>query len=1143
MTRPIVPKPMSLKSSSSAGCRILLFSFLIAVSVGGLQAASRATDGLQVLYVFGSADGAIVKDRSGAGAPVNLRIGDLNAVRRSAGSLEITSRTIIQSDEAPKRLIEALRKSREITIEAWIQPANLSQSGPARIVTLSPNTGERNFTLGQERDQFEVRVRTTKTDGNGIPSIRSAGATVSKKLTHVVYTRDRAGKARVFIDGRGGSDEKVRGDFSNWSGDYRLGLANELTGDRPWLGTFRLVAVFSRALSPAEVVENFKAGVGAAAGKAATVATARESAVPAPAEKPGSTVVGNGRASRGLLAFYDFSSSNGAVVRDRSDVGEPVDLRIGNPDAVVRSKGSLAVRGKAGIKTLEPPGRIIGAIRRSNELTIEAWISPADDKQAGPARIVTLSRNGNERNFTLGQDGDDYDVRLRTLSTSGNGIPSLATSGGKLKAALTHVVYTRDHSGKARIYLNGKKATEGDVPGGTDNWHGQFHLGLADEISDSRQWKGTYRMVALYSRDLEEAEILQNFRAGPDAGLGAPDASTGREISRAAHHFNTKIAPLISKHCLECHDSSTRKGKLDLSHKAAALAWENGDLIKRGKSTESVMWKVVESNEMPDEREPLSAEEKALLKSWIDSGAEWSLDFIDPATYAHGDDGTHENWLRRLTVEEYIRTVRAATGVDIGKEARELLPRDLRADGFSNTAYNLNVDFKHVEAYAKLAGIIVERMDALEFAARFSKSRDLSTDATMRKFVLSMGKWLLRGPLETREEATYSGIATTVASAGGDYEEAVRYLIEAMLQSPRFIYRIENQKGDGTAWPVGEFELASRMSFIIWGASPDKELMDAAETGELFSREAVAAQVKRMLGDPRAVERSAEFASEWLNLNRLDHMAPSPKKFPNWEPKLAADMRAESLAFFHDVVWKRKRPLSDLFNAQIAYVTPRLARHYGLKPAGEGLSRYDVSSVPGRGGLLTQGSILTIGGDEASMVTRGLFVLHDVLRGVVKDPPAGLDTTPVPTKPGLSQRKIAEDRVQNKSCGGCHSKFEPLAYALEKFDGVGAWREIDEHGNKLREDGEILIPGEGKAIPYKTTAELMDLLAGSDRVRQTITWKLTQFALGRPLGAADAPILDIIHTQAQKNGGTYESLINAIIMSDLVQTTRTERDE
>src|SRR5690606_7302145 len=136
----------------------------------------------------------------------------------------------------------------------------------------------------------------------------------------------------------------------------------------------------------------------------------------------------------------------------------------------------------------------------------------------------------------------------------------------------------------------------------------------------------------------------------------------------------------------------------------------------------------------------------------------------------------------------------------------------------------------------------------------------------------------------------------------------------------------------------------------------------------------------------------------------------------------------------------------------------------------KGLTRYDLKSVPGRGGLLTHGSVLTVGGDDASMVTRGLFVLHDLLRGVVKDPPPCVDTTPVPSKPGRTQRAVAEARVANANCGGCHAKFEPLAYGLEKFDGIGAYYEQDRHGNTLREDGEILFPGSAEPIPYKSSA-------------------------------------------------------------------------
>jgi hypothetical protein len=206
----------------------------------------------------------------------------------------------------------------------------------------------------------------------------------------------------------------------------------------------------------------------------------------------------------------------------------------------------------------------------------------------------------------------------------------------------------------------------------------------------------------------------------------------------------------------------------------------------------------------------------------------------------------------------------------------------------------------------------------------------------------------------------------------------------------------------------------------------------------------------------------------------------------------------------------------------------------------DAMVRYDLSHVPGRGGLLTQGSVLTVGGDDASTVTRGLFVMHELLRGIVRDPPPCVDTTPVPTKPGLTQRAIAESRLANQSCAGCHSKFEPLSFALEKFDGLGAYHEVDEHGNKLREDGSILFPGQERAVRYQSAAELMDLLAGSVRVRETLTWKVTQFALGRPLDAEDAPIVARIHDAAQQAGGTYTGLMTAIVTSDLVRMTRTE---
>ena len=844
------------------------------------------------------------------------------------------------------------------------------------------------------------------------------------------------------------------------------------------------------------------------------------------------------RSGDGLVALYDFRLAKGSIVKDRSGVGKPLDLKIENPKNVRRTKGTLEVRGKTLIRSDKPAAKVFNAVRRSGEITIEAWVRPANAKQDGPARMVTLSGGSSERNFTLGQEGDKVDVRLRTTKTSGNGIPSLNSPGRSLAPRLTHIVYTRNRGGRARLFLNGKQQAEKRVPGAMANWNGKYRLALANELSSDRPWLGTFHLVAIYSRDLSVGEVAQHFKAGVNARSTGAQLAT-RKQSPKEQFFDREIAPLLSRHCLECHDTVNHKGRLDLSKKSTAFATAKKEtVIVPGKSAESLLWEVVEADDMPNERDSLSVDEKKLLRKWIDDGAVWAGEEIDPLAHTH-DRRVNQNWVRRLTVPEYIETVRSLTGVDIAKEARETLPPDIRADGFSNTAYNLTVDLKHIEAYSRLAGIIVGKMNVRQFAKRFSKKRGF-TDDVMRDLVAKMGKWLLRAPLEEHEVAAFRGISTTVAAAGGTFEEALSLLVEAMLQSPRFLYRVENERGDGTAWPVSEYELASRMSYIIWGAPPDTQLLEAAENGQLFEDDSLEAQLRRMLDDPRAAKRSAEFVHEWLNLGRLANMKPNPEKFPQWNADLANDMRAETIAFFDDVVWKQNRPLADLLNAKLTYATPRLARHYGLPVQRGGLARYDLKSVPERGGLLTQGSVLTIGGDEASMVTRGLFVLRDLLRSGVKDPPPSVNTEPVLSKAGLTQRNIARKRIADKTCGGCHIKFEPLAFGLEKFDGIGAFHEKDEHGNTLRDDGEILFPGTAKTVPYDSSAELMNLLAGSDRVQQCLTWKVAQFALGRPLGPADSRTLDKVHQAAQKGGGTYASLMRAIIKSDLVQKTQTE---
>ncbi len=374
-------------------------------------------------------------------------------------------------------------------------------------------------------------------------------------------------------------------------------------------------------------------------------------------------------------------------------------------------------------------------------------------------------------------------------------------------------------------------------------------------------------------------------------------------------------------------------------------------------------------------------------------------------------------------------------------------------------------------------------------------------------------------------------------AAGYSFEQALRAAFKGVLLSPDFLFLHE------TPGPLDDFALANRLSYFLWSSMPDEELLRLAAESKLSEPDVLHEQVERLLRHPKAAAFTENFVGQWLGLRDIDMTEPSHLLYPEYDHMLKVSMIREAELFFEEVL-RENLSLANFISSDFSMLNGRLARHYGLPVRSDmtagTLARYDLTDVPARGGLLTQGSVLTVGGDDASMVARGLFVLHELLRGVVRDPPPGIDATPVPSQPGLTQRLIAESRLKNMSCTGCHAKFEPLAFGLEKFDGLGTFHDKDEFDNVLRDDGSILLPGESEPIPYKSSRELMDLLAASPRVQESFTWKVTQFAIGRPLGAEDVPLVTGIHEEARRRGGTYQALMTAIVTSDLVLLSRTE---
>jgi parallel beta-helix repeat protein len=230
---------------------------------------TRATEGPLVLYTFEEGSGTAIHDLSGIGVPLDLSIEDPTAVRWSEGAISIRSATAISSQSAATKVAEACRATNEVSLEAWFRPANTRQDGPARIVTISAGTRERNLTLGQgqwsgrPKDVYDTRLRTTEQSLNGRPSLLSQRGSVLEALTHMVFSRAATGKAVVYVNGEIQTEDSIRGDLSNWDDGFPLVLGNEPTGDRPWLGELYLVAVYCRALSHGEVERNYAAGEGA----------------------------------------------------------------------------------------------------------------------------------------------------------------------------------------------------------------------------------------------------------------------------------------------------------------------------------------------------------------------------------------------------------------------------------------------------------------------------------------------------------------------------------------------------------------------------------------------------------------------------------------------------------------------------------------------------------------------------------------------------------------------------------------------------------------------------------------------------------------------------------------------------------------
>jgi hypothetical protein len=408
------------------------------------------------------------------------------------------------------------------------------------------------------------------------------------------------------------------------------------------------------------------------------------------------------------------------------------------------------------------------------------------------------------------------------------------------------------------------------------------------------------------------------------------------------------------------------------------------------------------------------------------------------------------------------------------------------------------------------------------------------------KIVSTLARRAYRRPVTKTEVAALTHFVTIAKTEGRTPEQGIQLAIQAMLVSPHFLFHIEhdpNPTDANAVHKISDIELANRLSYFLWSSMPDEELQGLGETGKLSQPGILDAQVKRMMADPKSSAMAENFAGQWLEIRNLDNIKPDPGKFPAWNPELRDAFKTETRMFFDNML-RENRPIGEFLNARYTYLNEFLAKYYGITDVkGADFRRVDLKTEE-RGGILSQGSVLAVSSypSRTSVVIRGKYILSNVLGTPPPPPPPDvpqLDESTVGT--AMSLRQQMEKHRANAVCASCHSKMDPLGFALEHYDAIGKWRESD---GKFPIDSTGTLP-DGQT--FDGPAAMRQALAGKlPEFAQCLIGKMLVYALGRGLGPADQRTIDRIQRNWSAQGYRFQTLIYEVARSAPFQSRRGE---
>ncbi len=398
------------------------------------------------------------------------------------------------------------------------------------------------------------------------------------------------------------------------------------------------------------------------------------------------------------------------------------------------------------------------------------------------------------------------------------------------------------------------------------------------------------------------------------------------------------------------------------------------------------------------------------------------------------------------------------------------------------------------------------------------------------KVLADFARRAYRRPVEKQEVNALARFVEMAQREGDTFEQGIRLALQAALVSPHFLFRIERDPESNRSGMhrINDHELASRLSYFLWSSMPDEELMRLAGANRLNQPQVLAAQVRRMLRDPKSKALVENFGGQWLQLRNLEEIKPDPDRFPTFTPELRDAMRRETEMFF-DAIIKEDRSVVDFLDGRFTFVNETLARHYGI--AGVTGSEFRRITLDGseRSGVLTHASVLTVSSypTRTSPVIRGKWILENILNAPPPPPP--------PNVPNLDEKAVGltgslrqqlEEHRANPSCSACHARMDPLGFGLENYDAIGAWRTKD---GKFPVDVAGALP-DGRS--FKTPGELKAILkTDRDAFAECLTEKLLIFALGRGLERYDRPTALKISQRLAADDYRFSRLVLEIVNS------------